>query len=108
MNNHNRIKRQNADTSLRVYLYRAELKSKRNRLLCREMPFFSGGQNKGGLFADSGHFYILYSIKNCTNEGGKKDSFFVNSHNCFLLPDIVLYNQKAGRKSAGGESLDAP
>ena len=40
-------------------------------------------------------FYILYSIKNCTNDGGKKDSFFVNSHNCFLPPDIVLYNQKA-------------
>ena len=75
MNNHNRIKIQNADTRLRVYLYRAGLKSKRNRLLCREMPFFSNGQNKGDLFADSGHFYILYSIKNCTNDGGKKDSF---------------------------------
>ena len=32
MNNHNRIKIQNADTRLRVYLYRAELKSKRKRL----------------------------------------------------------------------------
>ena len=84
------------------------IKSKRNRLLWREMPFFSGGQNKGVLFADSGHFYILYSIKNCTNDGGKKDSFFVNSHNCFLLSDIVLYNQKADRKPAGGEALAVP
>ena len=84
------------------------IKSKRNRLPCREMPFFSGGQNKGGLFADSGHFYILYSIKNCTNDSGKKDSFFVNSHNCFLPPDVVLYNQKADRKSAEGETLVAP
>ena len=65
------------------------------------MPFFSGGQNRGDSFADNGHFYILYSIKNCTNDGGKKDSFFVNIHNCILLSDIVLYNQKAGRKSAG-------
>ena len=41
------------------------LKSKRNRLLCREMPFFSGGQNKGGLFADSGHklLYIMYKSR---------------------------------------------
>ena len=69
------------------------------------MAFFSGGQNKDNLFAYDEHFYILYSIKNCTNDGGKKDSFFVNSHNCFLPPDIVLYNQKAGRKSAGGVSL---
>ena len=84
------------------------LKSKRNRLPCREMPFFSGGQNEGVLFAYDEHFYILYSIKNCTNDGGKKDSFFVNIHNCFLPPDIVLYTQKmtkADRKSAGGESL---
>ena len=68
------------------------------------MPFFSGGQNKGGLFAYDEHFYILYSIKNCTNDGGKKDSFFVNSHNCFLPPDIVLYNQKAteNRPRPGG------
>ena len=64
MNNHNRIKIQNADTSFRVYLYRAELKSKRKRLLCREMPFFSGGQNKSVLFLYGEHFYILYSIKN--------------------------------------------
>ena len=84
------------------------IKLKRNRLPCREMPFFSGGQNKCGLFAYGEHFYILYSIKNCTNRGGKKDSFFVNSHNCFLPPDIVLYTQKADRKSAGGKALDAP
>ena len=50
MNIDNRIKIQNADTSLRVYLYRAELKSKRNRLPRREMPFFYGGQNKSDLF----------------------------------------------------------
>ena len=68
------------------------------------MPFFSGGRNDCVLFAYGEHFYILYSIKNCTNDGGKKDSFFVNIHNCFLLPDIVLYTQKAGRKPAGGES----
>ena len=62
MNNHNRIKIQNADTKLRVYLYRGKLKAKRNRLPCREMPFFSGGQNKGGLFAYSVHklLYIMY------------------------------------------------
>ena len=60
MNNHNCIKIQNADTSLRVYLYRAELKAKRNRLLCREMPFFSGGQNKGGLFAYGEHLTRLF------------------------------------------------
>ena len=72
------------------------------------MPFFSDGQNKGILFAYDEHFYILYSIKNCTNDGGKKDSFFVNIHNCFLPPDVVLYNQKADRKSAGGEALVPP
>ena len=60
------------------------------------MPFFYGGQNKGGLFADSEHFYILYSIKNCTNEGGKKDSFFVNTHNCFLPSVVVMYNHNKG------------
>ena len=68
------------------------IKSKRNRLPCREMPFFSGGQNKSVLFAYDEHFYILYSIKNCTNEGGKKDSFFVNIHNCILPPVGVRYN----------------
>ena len=60
MNNHNRIKIQNADTRLRVYLYRAELKSRRNRLPRREMPFFSDGQNKGVLFADSVHLTRLF------------------------------------------------
>ena len=60
------------------------------------MPFFSGGQNKGVLFTYDEHFYILYSIKNCTNEGGKKDSFFVNSHNCFLSFVVVKYNHNKG------------
>ena len=60
MNNHNRIKIQNADTSLRVYLYRAELKSKRNRLPRREKPFFSGEQNKGDLFAYGEHLTRLF------------------------------------------------
>ena len=65
MNNHNRIKIQNADTSLRVYLYRGKLKSKRNRLPRRVMPFFSGGQNKGGLFADSEHKLLYIMYKSC-------------------------------------------
>ena len=56
----NRIIIQNADTRLRVYLYRAELKSKRKRLLCREMPFFSGGQNKGDVFAYGEHLTRLF------------------------------------------------
>ena len=56
---------QNADTSFRVYLYRAGLKSKRNRLPCREMPFFSDGQNKGDLFADSGHKLLYIMYKSC-------------------------------------------
>ena len=60
MNNHNCIKIQNADTRLRVYLYRGKLKSKRKRLLCREMPFFSGEQIKGGLFVNSGHLTRLF------------------------------------------------
>ena len=70
MNNRNRIKIQNADTSFRVYLYRAGLKSKRNRLLCREMPFCSGGQNKGGLFANSVHklLYIMYKSRCICNK----------------------------------------
>ena len=65
MNNRNRIKIQNADTKLRVYLYRSKLKSKRNRLPCREMPFFSGGQNKGVLFADSVHKLLYIMYKSC-------------------------------------------
>ena len=70
MNNHNCIKIQNADTRLRVYLYRAELKAKRNRLPCREMPFFSGGQNKGDLFANSEHklLYIMYKSRCICNK----------------------------------------
>ena len=58
------------------------------------MPFFSGGQNDGVLFAYGEHFYILYSIKNCTKEACKKGGVFVIIHNCFLLSDVVLYNQK--------------
>ena len=65
MNNHNRINIQIVDTRLRVYLYRAGLKSKRNRLLCREMPFFSGGQNKSVLFANSGHKLLYIMYKSC-------------------------------------------
>ena len=65
MNNHNCIKIQNADTKLRVYLYRGKLKSKRNRLPCREMPFFSGGQNKGDLFANSEHKLLYIMYKSC-------------------------------------------
>ena len=73
---------QNADTSLRVYLYRGKLKSKRKRLPRREMPFFSGGQNKGGLFANSGHklLYkcinpVAYATKYYTKNFCKKGSF---------------------------------
>ena len=65
MNNHNRIKIQNADTRLRVYLYRAGLKAKRNRLLCVLRPFFSGGQNKGVLFVNGGHKLVYIMCKSC-------------------------------------------
>ena len=65
MNNHNRIKIQNADTRLRGQLYRGKLKSKRKRLLCREMPFFSGGQNDGVLFAYSVHKLLYIMYKSC-------------------------------------------
>ena len=70
MNNRNRIKIQNADTKLRVYLYRAGLKSKRKRLLCVLGPFFSGGQNKGVLFANNGHklLYIMYKTRCICNK----------------------------------------
>ena len=70
MNNHNCIKIQNADTKLRVYLYCPSIKSKRKRLLCREMPFFSDGQNKGVLFAYSGHklLYIMYKSRCICNK----------------------------------------
>ena len=70
MNNYNRIKIQNTDTSLRVYLYRDELKSKRNRLPRREMPFFSGGQNKDDLLANSEHklLYIMYKSRCICNK----------------------------------------
>ena len=93
---YNRIIIQNRFNGEGIYLYRPTIKSKRNRLPCREMPFFSGGQNKDGLFAYDKHFYILYSIKNCTNDGGKKASFFVNIHNCFLPSVGVRYNHNKG------------
>lgn len=60
MNNHNRIKIQNADTRLRVYLYRAGLNAESNRLLCVLGPFFSGEQNKGDLFAYGEHLTRLF------------------------------------------------
>ena len=45
-------------------------------------------------------FYILYSIKNCTNDGGKKDSFFINIHNCILPPVGVKYNHSKGKRTS--------
>ena len=102
MNNRNRIKIQNADTSLRVYLYRAELKSKRNRLLWREMPFFSGGQNKSDLFADSGHklLYIMYKCRCICNKilhkkFLQKGQFF----GVLIVPKKVTKNEQNGRYS---------
>ena len=102
MNNRNRIKIQNADTSLRVYLYRAGLKSKRNRLPCREMPFFSGGQNKGDLFANSGHklLYIMYKSSCICNKilhkkFLQKGQFF----GILIVPKKVMKNGQNGRYS---------
>ena len=95
MNNHNRIKIQNADTSLRVYLYRPGLKSKRNRLPCREKPFFSGGQNRGDLFADSGHklLYIMYkSCCICNKILHKKFLQKVQFFGVLIVPKKVMKN----------------
>ena len=102
MNNHNRIKIQNADMKLRVYLYRAELKSKRNRLPCREMPFFSGGQNKGELFANSEHklLYIMYkSCCICNKILHKK--IFQKRHffGILIVPKKVMKNGQNGHYS---------
>ena len=41
------------------------IKLKRKRLLRREMPFFSDGQNEGGLFANSGHKLLYIMYKSC-------------------------------------------
>ena len=95
MKNRNRIIIQNADTSLRVYLYRGKLKSKRKRLLCREMPFFSGGQNKGGLFADSEHklLYIMYKSRCICNK--KLHKKFLQKGQFFgilIVPKKVMKN----------------
>ena len=102
MNNHNRIKIQNADTSFRVYLYRAELKSKRNRLLCREMPFFSGGQNKDDLFTDSGHklLYIMYKSRCICNKILHK-KFLQKWHffGILIVPKKVMKNGQNGHYS---------
>ena len=102
MNNHNCIKIQNADTRLRVYLYRAELKWKRNRLPCREMPFFSGGQNKGVLFTDSGHklLYIMYKSsciyhKILHKKFLQKGQFF----GILIVPKKVMKNEQNGHYS---------
>ena len=102
MNNRNRIKIQNADTKLRVYLYRAELKSKRNRLLCVLRPFFSGGQNEGGLFADSGHklLYIMYKSRCICNKilhkkFLQKGQFF----GILIVPKKVMKNGQNGHYS---------
>ena len=102
MNNYNRIKIQNADTSLRVYLYRAELKSKRNRLPCREMPFFSGGQNKGGLFADSEHKLLYIMYKSCCICNKILHKKFLQKGQFFgvlIVPKKVMKNGQNGRYS---------
>lgn len=102
MNNHNRIKIQNADTSLRVYLYRAGLKSKRNRLLCRETPFFSGGQNKSNLFAYGEHklLYIRYKSSCICNKILHKK--FLQKWQFFgvlIVPKKVMKNGQNGHYS---------
>ena len=102
MNNCNCIKIQNADTSLRVYLYRGKLKSKRKRLLCREMPFFSGGQNKGNLFAYSGHklLYIMYkSCCICNKILHKKILQKGHFFGILIVPKKVTKNGQNGRYS---------
>ena len=102
MNNHNRIKIQNADTRLRVYLYRGKLKSKRNRLPCREMPFFSGGQNKGELFLNSEHKLLYIMCKSCCicNKILHK-KFFQKGHffGILIVPKKVMKNGQNSRYS---------
>ena len=91
---------QNADTSLRVYLYRAELKLKRNRLLCVLGPFFSGEQNDGVLFTDSVHklLYIMYKSRCICNKilhkkFLQKGQFF----GVLIVPKKVTKNGQNGR-----------
>ena len=93
---------QNADTRLRVYLYRAELKSKRNRLLCREMPFFSDGQNKGVLFAYSGHKLLYIMYKSCCICNKILHKKFLQKGQFFgilIVPKKVTKNGQNGRYS---------
>ena len=77
-------------------------KSKRNRLPCREMPFFSGGQNKGDLFADSGHklLYIMYKLccicnKILHKKFLQKGQFF----GVLIVPKKVMKNGRNGHYS---------
>ena len=102
MNNHNRIKIQNADTRLRVYLYRGKLKSKRNRLPCREMPFFSGEQNKGVLFGYGVHKLLYIMYKSCCicnkilhKKFLQKEEFF----GILIVPKKVMKNGQNSRYS---------
>ena len=102
MNNRNRIKIQNADTSLRVYLYRGKLKSKRKRLPRREMPFFSGGQNKGGLFTDSGHKLLYIMCKSrckCNKILHKKFLQKGRFFGILIVPKKVMKNGQNGHYS---------
>lgn len=102
MNNRNRIKIQNADTSLRVYLYRGKLKAKRNRLPCREMPFFSDGQNKRVLFAYGEHKLLYIMYKSCCiyhkilhKKFLQKEQFF----GILIVPKKVTKNGQNGHYS---------
>ena len=102
MNNCNRIKIQNADTRLRVYLYRAELKAKRNRLLWREMPFFSGRQNNGDLFTDSGHKLLYIMYKSCCICNKILHKKFLQKGQFFgilIVPKKVMKNGQNGHYS---------
>ena len=102
MNNRNRIKIQNADTRLRVYLYRGKLKLKRNRLLCREMPFFSHGQNDGVLFADSEHKLLYIMYKSCCICNKILHKKFLQKGQFFgvlIVPKKVMKNGQNGHYS---------
>ena len=102
MNNHNRIKIQNADTRLRVYLYRGKLKSKRNRLLCVLELFFSGGQNKSGLFTNSGHKLLYIMYKSCCIYNKILHKKFLQKGQFFgvlIVPKKVMKNGQNGHYS---------
>ena len=93
---------QNADTSLRVYLYRGKLKSKRKRLPCREMPFFSDGQNKGGLFANSEHKLLYIMYKSCCICNKILHKKFLQKGQFFgvlIVPKKVMKNGQNGHYS---------